>query len=860
MLRYRRVFALMVEQGVDVNAVNECGESALFAACKLGREQAAACLLMHGADPSALNGDGHSLLAMAVANGKKSLVALLLKHGATLSNPPLDDHALLLAERLSRRDLTRLMLLKDDFRPHLPPPAVIDERILVGEIVPNPDASPDELMRGGHGLAEAENFAAAELVRQACMSKQKAELAAAAAAAAAPATAPCASVVVVPAAASVASAVAPVKKRAHRRTRSIGVSFGWNVIGNSTKPELEAVDSIAASAATGEPAGGQHHHSSSSSSDVITTVSRKRDIDAHPAKKDGVAHLSAARSGGGGESPKLLALPGDETGGERPQHHRRHVSSDDSDRSHVDASTSASLSSSSSSAAAASDALSDEHEGMMRRQSVPVLVDRNAHLQRRSLVRVGFDLETGEKVAVRTIDTSLHRLRSADVTRLKLELCFRQPRRPLPPRMVALSDNSARKIHPALILWHDVIFHQARHRIYIVMEYADNLEPLFERVHCDHLDEMREQRERRASGGGDASGDDARHDDAAHDSAGDSDDSADSADAVAADDAAAAAECKRAASAMAVSSSGGAAMLTPRGASDAHATGSAVSVALSTSPKAQPLTLLAGTPSSLPSPSDRGRRALKKKQVHAQRKKSVWDVKRERLARGVMMQLVDAMRFVHDMTMLNRDALSNWIVYLQPEHVCLQRVPNSDGSKSTRVRISRLGFALTSIYSATSDTAPTTGVSSAQIAVVRMLDLTRSTRSTRAFISYTAPEQLDLRKRAFVFGQSLDAWALGVLFYFLLSHRLPFADHEDTLSSDSSRKKSKSSSSSSSSQASALPPPEVDYAFLFLRISLGLYIDPLDLFRQRYCRDIDAMLQADPLERATFHSLLQKFQ
>jgi ankyrin repeat protein len=72
----------LAESGVDVNAVNEFGDSPLVDVVVLGNNEAAQVLLRHGANPNASSVTRNNPLDCAVRSGNVALVGLLLESGA----------------------------------------------------------------------------------------------------------------------------------------------------------------------------------------------------------------------------------------------------------------------------------------------------------------------------------------------------------------------------------------------------------------------------------------------------------------------------------------------------------------------------------------------------------------------------------------------------------------------------------------------------------------------------------------------------------------------------------------------------------------------------------------------------------
>ena len=69
-------------RGVDVNAVNKHGMTALMRAAYHGHEQVVRALLQHGADPNLSRNDKFTALALAAFFGHTGTVRILIEHGA----------------------------------------------------------------------------------------------------------------------------------------------------------------------------------------------------------------------------------------------------------------------------------------------------------------------------------------------------------------------------------------------------------------------------------------------------------------------------------------------------------------------------------------------------------------------------------------------------------------------------------------------------------------------------------------------------------------------------------------------------------------------------------------------------------
>src|SRR5690348_14425196 len=72
----------ILSRGVDVNARNEHGMTALMRAARLGHGPAVRALLEHGADPNVARNDKFTALALAAFFGHTETVRILIEHGA----------------------------------------------------------------------------------------------------------------------------------------------------------------------------------------------------------------------------------------------------------------------------------------------------------------------------------------------------------------------------------------------------------------------------------------------------------------------------------------------------------------------------------------------------------------------------------------------------------------------------------------------------------------------------------------------------------------------------------------------------------------------------------------------------------
>jgi len=74
----------LVDGGVDINARNAYGWTALMHAARVGHEDLVNLLLNHGADINAQSDDGFTALMRAAVKGHEAVVRILLKHGARI--------------------------------------------------------------------------------------------------------------------------------------------------------------------------------------------------------------------------------------------------------------------------------------------------------------------------------------------------------------------------------------------------------------------------------------------------------------------------------------------------------------------------------------------------------------------------------------------------------------------------------------------------------------------------------------------------------------------------------------------------------------------------------------------------------
>ena len=111
-LGYESVVRLVLDIGVDINAVNSVSGNALHAAISSGKQTTAELLIEKGADVNCKGGQyGSALQAAAATRGMDPIVELLLEKGANV-NTPGGEHgtALVAAARTNRMATLRLLI------------------------------------------------------------------------------------------------------------------------------------------------------------------------------------------------------------------------------------------------------------------------------------------------------------------------------------------------------------------------------------------------------------------------------------------------------------------------------------------------------------------------------------------------------------------------------------------------------------------------------------------------------------------------------------------------------------------------------------------------------------------------------
>uniref|UniRef100_A0A0D9VG41 Uncharacterized protein n=1 Tax=Leersia perrieri TaxID=77586 RepID=A0A0D9VG41_9ORYZ len=101
---------LVEELGVDVNAVEDRGETALTFAINFGKAEILRYLLDHGADTEKLNNDGLTVLHFAAGEGKCEMVEILLSKGAYIDSLTTGGTALHCAAYNGRDSVVKILL------------------------------------------------------------------------------------------------------------------------------------------------------------------------------------------------------------------------------------------------------------------------------------------------------------------------------------------------------------------------------------------------------------------------------------------------------------------------------------------------------------------------------------------------------------------------------------------------------------------------------------------------------------------------------------------------------------------------------------------------------------------------------
>lgn len=110
--RLAELEALLTAPGVDPNAADDMGWTALHVACSYGRPAMAALLLRHGADIDQTNDLRHTPLHMASHKGDVATVRLLLRHGARVDpvTRPARHTPLMVASSTGHARIVQLLL------------------------------------------------------------------------------------------------------------------------------------------------------------------------------------------------------------------------------------------------------------------------------------------------------------------------------------------------------------------------------------------------------------------------------------------------------------------------------------------------------------------------------------------------------------------------------------------------------------------------------------------------------------------------------------------------------------------------------------------------------------------------------
>ena len=77
---------ILIDNGADVNARRELGDTPLLSAVWNGKKDIVKILIDHGADINAKNNAGHTPLDIAIERGQDEVVNLLREHGGVTTN------------------------------------------------------------------------------------------------------------------------------------------------------------------------------------------------------------------------------------------------------------------------------------------------------------------------------------------------------------------------------------------------------------------------------------------------------------------------------------------------------------------------------------------------------------------------------------------------------------------------------------------------------------------------------------------------------------------------------------------------------------------------------------------------------
>ena len=119
---YTAIVDALLSSGVDVNARNRYGRTALYASLhRKGHEEIVKLLLLHGADVNAITNDGETALMFASEKGHGEIVDLLLSSGAN-ANPKTNDGRTALMVALGNGDdaIVNLLLSTNEVDPGAP--------------------------------------------------------------------------------------------------------------------------------------------------------------------------------------------------------------------------------------------------------------------------------------------------------------------------------------------------------------------------------------------------------------------------------------------------------------------------------------------------------------------------------------------------------------------------------------------------------------------------------------------------------------------------------------------------------------------------------------------------------------------